>query len=114
MPFRQPIQLQVARQDPLNGQVTNLPSLVDRLPSPARELFTTPVSTGLNTFWVAPKHHCRARSSYSDKWRTESGVIASITDCRVSVQELDVNRCLMRLSAAALKSDLSMASRISS
>jgi hypothetical protein len=46
-----PIVLQSARQDPLNGQQTNQPPPLDKLPSQVRDIFTTPVGTGLNSFW---------------------------------------------------------------
>ncbi|MDQ6740749.1 MAG: hypothetical protein M3021_10420, partial [Actinomycetota bacterium] len=46
-----PIQLQVARQDPINGQITNLALPLDKLPGPAQDLFSTPVGPSLNSFW---------------------------------------------------------------
>lgn len=46
-----PIQLQSSRVDPLNGQSTNLPVPLNTLPPQIRDLFTTPVGVGLNTFW---------------------------------------------------------------
>ncbi|MDQ6740806.1 MAG: hypothetical protein M3021_10730 [Actinomycetota bacterium] len=46
-----PIQFQAARQDPINHQITPLTVPLDLLPAQARDVLTTPVDTGLNSFW---------------------------------------------------------------
>jgi hypothetical protein len=48
-----PIQLQATHQDPLNGKTTPLALPLDALPASARDLFTTGVGTGLDTYWNA-------------------------------------------------------------
>lgn len=46
-----PIQLHAARQDPLSGKITDQASPLDKLPDPAKQIFSTPLSAQMDQFW---------------------------------------------------------------